>query len=303
MWKIVSLAKIAEMGNDMQTMDGRVVRRTCAADIPALMDVFGQAKAIMRSDGNFHQWAGPYPSVEKIREDISRKVSHVICDGGRIVGTFAFIPGIEPTYKRIYSGRWLDPAAPYATIHRIASTIDSTGVFDTLHGWCAERMPSIRIDTHRDNHIMQHLIEKYGFTYCGIIYLADGSERLAFQKTADVERLRSDAKLILPARAGALAERYGFEFNRVFIKHNKSNWGSCSTKGNINLNLNLVRLPSDLRDYVILHELCHLRQMNHGAAFHDLLESLCLEHFGGTKNDSLPLHLSLRARLREYWLV
>lgn len=287
----------------MDTKVERSVRLSRASDIPAMLDIFEQAKRIMRSDGNMEQWAGAYPSVEKLKEDMGRKASHMICDDGLPVGTFAFIPGVEPTYRRIYRGQWLDPDAPYGTVHRIASTADSSGIFATLYDWCWERMPSIRIDTHRDNHIMQHLLDNYGFTYCGIIYLADGSERLAYQKITDVERMRKDARLVLPARTGALAERYGFEFNRIFIKHNRSNWGSCSTRGNINLNLNLVRLPSDLRDYVILHELCHLRQMNHGAAFHNALEELCVDHFGTTKNDSLPLHLSLRARLREYWLV
>ena len=56
-----------------------------------------------------------------------------------------------------------------------------------------------------------------------------------------------------------LAARHGFSYNRVAIKHNASNWGSCSTKGNINLNLNIVRLPKVLQDYVLIHELCHLR--------------------------------------------
>ena len=84
--------------------------------------------------------------------------------------------------------------------------------------------------------------------------------------------------LKLPARLAELAKEYSFEYNQVRIKHNVSNWGSCSRKGNINLNLNLVRVPEDLRDYVLLHELCHLRHPNHGPEFHALLESLCPNH-------------------------
>ncbi len=93
--------------------------------------------------------------------------------------------------------------------------------------------------------------------------------------TPEVERLREAALAYLPGRLGELAERYGFEFNQVRIKHNVSNWGSCSSKRNINLNLNLMRLPAHLQDYVMLHELCHLRHMNHGPEFCALLESLC----------------------------
>ncbi len=94
----------------------------------------------------------------------------------------------------------------------------------------------------------------------------------------EIETLREVAKEVLPKRLRELAAKYSFEYNSVRIKHNSSNWGSCSRKGNINLNLNLVRLPDELRDYVILHELCHLRHPNHGPQFHALLESLCPDH-------------------------
>lgn len=89
-----------------------------------------------------------------------------------------------------------------------------------------------------------------------------------------VEAMRKEAKELLPRRLSELAERYGFSYGRVFVKHNSSNWGSCSARGNINLNLNLVRLPQLLRDHVILHELCHLKHPNHGPEFHALLERL-----------------------------
>ena len=94
----------------------------------------------------------------------------------------------------------------------------------------------------------------------------------------EIEAMRAEAKRVLPPRLAELAERYSFKYNQVRIKHNSSNWGSCSRKGNINLNLNLVRLPDDLRDYVLLHELCHLKHPDHGPGFHALLESLCPDH-------------------------
>ena len=94
----------------------------------------------------------------------------------------------------------------------------------------------------------------------------------------EIERLRKEAKAYLPARLAMFAEQYSFTYNQVRIKNNVSNWGSCSRKGNINLNLRLMTLPEDLRDYVILHELCHLRYPNHGKGFHLLLESLCPDH-------------------------
>ena len=115
--------------------------------------------------------------------------------------------------------------------------------------------------------------------------------RRRLEETPEVKQLRAEAKAYLPGRLKELAEQYGFRYNQVRIKHNVSNWGSCSVKGNINLNLNLMRLPEELRDYVMLHELCHLKHMNHGPQFHALLESVC------------PDHLALRKRLREYKLI
>jgi predicted metal-dependent hydrolase len=95
---------------------------------------------------------------------------------------------------------------------------------------------------------------------------------------SEIEALRRQAKAQLPVRLAELAARYGFTYNRVAIKHNSSNWGSCSTKGNINLNLNIVRLPKVLQDYVLIHELCHLRHPDHGHGFHLLLEHLLTDN-------------------------
>lgn len=93
-----------------------------------------------------------------------------------------------------------------------------------------------------------------------------------------IEAMRSQARLYLPQRLAELASRYGFIYNKVFIKRNSTNWGSCSTLKNINLNLNIMRLPNVLQDYVLLHELCHLRHHDHGQAFHLLLEHVCTDN-------------------------
>ena len=92
---------------------------------------------------------------------------------------------------------------------------------------------------------------------------------------AELERMREAARAALVPKLLEAAARYGFPFKgRVAIKNNVSNWGSCSSKGNINLNMRLILLPEHLQDYVILHELCHLRYPDHGPAFHALLDSL-----------------------------
>ena len=92
---------------------------------------------------------------------------------------------------------------------------------------------------------------------------------------AELERMREAARAALVPKLLSAAARYGFPFKgRVAIKNNVTNWGSCSSKGNINLNMRLILLPEHLQDYVILHELCHLRYPDHGPAFHALLDSL-----------------------------
>ncbi len=112
---------------------------------------------------------------------------------------------------------------------------------------------------------------------------------------AELQTLRAAARAALSPALAALAAKYGFRYTRLALKNNRSNWGSCSSKGNINLNIHLMRLPQDLRDYVMLHELCHLRHMNHGREFHNLLETLCRDHLSEG-------HLVLRKRLKGYHL-
>ena len=86
---------------------------------------------------------------------------------------------------------------------------------------------------------------------------------------------RIEAKSYLPKRVRQLAEQFGFRCKKVFIKNQKSRWGSCSVVNNINLNLNLMRLPDDLIDYVILHELVHTEIKNHSPAFWNRLSEVC----------------------------
>ena len=157
-----------------------LIRPAREEDIPAIMAVLEAAKGIMRSSGNMKQWTDGYPSREVVLADISRDVGYVV-DDGAVVAYFAFIPSPEPTYFYIEGGAWLEDTLPYHVIHRMGSTASSHGVFRAVMDWCRSQDPNLRIDTHRDNHIMQHCILDYGFKYCGIIYLESGDERLAYQ--------------------------------------------------------------------------------------------------------------------------
>jgi len=133
-----------------------------------------------------------------------------------------------------------------------------------------------------------------------------------------VDFVRDEAKLTFPLKLTELAKKYGFSYHSLIVKHNSSNWGSCSTKRNVNLNLNLMFVPDALCDYVILHELCHLKYMNHGDAFHSLQEQLCKDHLADLveAGDEYALSISkeaaasgssvsevMRSRLKSYPLI
>lgn len=90
-----------------------------------------------------------------------------------------------------------------------------------------------------------------------------------------VKIYRQEARDFLPGRLAQLARTAGFRFNRVFIRNQKSRWGSCSDRNNINLNLQLMQLPDSLIDYVLLHELVHTEIKNHGPRFWSRLEQVC----------------------------
>jgi predicted metal-dependent hydrolase len=92
------------------------------------------------------------------------------------------------------------------------------------------------------------------------------------------ESMRREAKRYLPLRLNELAKECNFSYNKVFVKNLKSRWGSCSSVNNINLNLHLMRLPNHLIDYVMLHELCHVKEKNHGPRFWRLLDSFTNNH-------------------------
>ena len=157
------------------------IRKTEISDLPRLLKIYSRARDFMRESGNPTQWGDSRPAESAVRADIERGESYVIEHDGIIVGVFAFIIGDEPTYQNI-DGKWLN-ADPYGTVHRIASSGEVRGVFSECLSFCFGLIPNIRIDTHRDNAPMLHLIRKHGFTECGTIWVDDGTPRIAFQKT------------------------------------------------------------------------------------------------------------------------
>ena len=159
-----------------------LIRKAEMPDLDRIMEIYGHAREQMRASGNPNQWGYTYPEEDLIREDIKEAYCHVICDEA-IHGVFVVTDGPDETYKVIENGKWLNNE-PYVVIHRIAGDGQVHGILKSAIDHCRNLSSNIRIDTHEDNAKMRHLIEKNGFIRCGIIYVRDHSQRIAYQWTA-----------------------------------------------------------------------------------------------------------------------
>ena len=159
-----------------------LVRPASNGDLAGIMKIMERARSFMASVGNPNQWIAGYPQKELMESEIAEGHCFVCINvDGKLVATFCFIDGVDPNYKYIEDGEWLNDK-PYSVLHRLASDGTCSGIFDFCLEWCSSRSRNIRVDTHRDNQILQHLLLKHGFTYCGIIYVSNGTPRLAFQR-------------------------------------------------------------------------------------------------------------------------
>lgn len=187
---------------DKKDKDNLIIRKASEADLPQIMEIYEAARAYMAKNGNPTQWTDGYPSKERIREDMSGGDLYVCVDAKGneadttghaldpdkaqdILAVFAFFIGVEdPNYGYIEDGEWLNDR-PYGVIHRIAVSEKAHGRGVGLYCLekCFERCDNLRIDTHKDNIPMQKVIKKAGFSYCGVVYMEDGSPRFAYMKT------------------------------------------------------------------------------------------------------------------------
>ena len=158
-----------------------MIRKAIESDLLEIKNIVDKARELMKSSGNINQWVDGYPSIDVLLSDIRSGNAYLLLRENKAVAYFAMIDGPDPTYNLITKGSWLNDDS-YGVLHRIASNGEAKGVFKEILLYASEHYSNIRIDTHHDNKIMQRLLEQNEFVYCGVIFLADGSPRLAYQR-------------------------------------------------------------------------------------------------------------------------
>ena len=157
-----------------------IIRKTTYSDLDEVIKIYAKTKEYMDLTGNPTQWKRGYPGRDMIEADIGNGCSYVCESENGLHGVFVFIVGEDSTYKTIYDGAWKSNEL-YGTIHRIASNGTVRGVFKAALEYCKAKIGNIRIDTHENNKVMQRLVEANGFERAGIIYVADGTSRIAYE--------------------------------------------------------------------------------------------------------------------------
>ena len=152
------------------------------ADLDRICEIYAAARAFMAQNGNPTQWGDSYPAISMLREDIAQNHLYTIWQGETIHGVFYLNQYEDPTYGMIENGSWHNDK-PYAVIHRIAAD-GAHGIVKRAVDFALTQSPYLRIDTHADNTVMQRVLQKIGFQFCGTIYVEDGTPRLAYDLKA-----------------------------------------------------------------------------------------------------------------------
>ena len=165
-------------------------RKSTREDVPKIMEIISAAKSYMK-ESNIDQWQDGYPNEDSINEDINTGRAYVLEDDGKVIATAYLSFDGESDYDKIYDGEWIKNDK-FAVVHRVAVSDELKGqgiagkVFKFIEDICYDKkVYDIKIDTHRDNKSMQRFLTKNGFKKCGIVYLADGAERIGFEKVLD----------------------------------------------------------------------------------------------------------------------
>ncbi len=163
-----------------------IIRKACINDLKQISDIYESARKFMSANGNPNQWGRTNPPYSRTEEDLRENNLYIVEEGCDILAVFYYNFADDPTYKIIYGGKWLNDR-PYGVIHRIAVSDKARGkgVSGICFDFAFSNCNNLKIDTHKDNIPMQKALAKHGFIRCGIIHLANGDERIAFQKSED----------------------------------------------------------------------------------------------------------------------
>lgn len=162
------------------------IRKTRMEELDKVMEIYAYARGFMTEHGNPTQWGETWPPREYVENDIRVGKSYVCVEGDEIAAVFYFAKEQDPSYDKIYEGQWLNDEE-YAVVHRIASSGKIKGAGSFCMNWASKQCKNVKIDTHKDNYIMQNMLKKCGFQYCGIVYCEIGEERIAFQKVGEID--------------------------------------------------------------------------------------------------------------------
>lgn len=155
-------------------------------DLDSIINIINQAKQYLKNN-NVDQWQNGYPNEETIINDINKNQLYVLINNDEIIATCMLSNEEDLTYNYIENGAWLTDNKKYLVIHRIAikNNYQGKSIGRTIINYATDLFSdckSIRIDTHENNLSMQRMLERNDFKYCGIIYLSDGSSRVAYEK-------------------------------------------------------------------------------------------------------------------------
>ena len=153
------------------------IRLANTSDTNRIFEIYEYARAYMKAHGNPYQWGDDRPEKSLTKDDIKNQRCYVMEDDGHIFACFVFTIGFEKAYEAKFPSK-----VEYGVIHRVASDGSKSGIVERIVDFAKGKVNLLRIDTHEDNKVMQHLIEKNGFKKCGIVYVEDGTERFAYEK-------------------------------------------------------------------------------------------------------------------------
>lgn len=154
------------------------IRPAGFGDQNRIEELYANARRFMRSTGNPDQWGDVYPPRQMITDNITRGRLYVITKQEVIHGVFYFAVENDPTYDEIFEGAWHSDK-PYGVIHRVAGD-GSGGIVQAAVEFALSKISYLRMDTYRDNKVMQHVLKKNGFRECGVIYVEEDFPMIAF---------------------------------------------------------------------------------------------------------------------------